>query len=200
MSYTKPEGSPSKTTDCAYPAVIRAKMPFQLTPDPFQEKVYPAKAGHQVDSCIWTQSFHPSSVLHGQTEPDQATTQDPVTGLGTSGQYSLHVRTPSGPQIPMQADMSQVTTDSARFPVPHLVAHPRPSPPYLSDAGRRYIVNSNITPSYYLDPSQPSIGNRPVQVARHVEAHIPRTILLDSGNQIEQSTHCSQPTWKPECI
>lgn len=54
-------------------------------------------------------------------------------------------------------------------------------------------------PGYYLDVSQPPIGDRPVVVHSNREA-IPSMLLVNNVNLPDRDFSCKQPCWGPNCL
>lgn len=65
---------------------------------------------------------------------------------------------------------------------------------------RQYLINQNISPSWYFDLSQPPIAGRPVYMARHKEGEIPNMLTKNTVNLPNRDAGCHQPNWSPYCV
>ena len=64
------------------------------------------------------------------------------------------------------------------------------------------IMNNTITPTWYFDLTQPSIGNRPVYAARNRELDVPDILMVKQTKNpgvADGDFSCYQPNWSQKC-
>jgi hypothetical protein len=153
---------------------------------PYQ--VFPAQEGHHLKRCIGSRNLHPSRHVSGYSNVRQpippSPSRPPVPPLAKK-MVIESTRLPSGPQISVTG--WEPPTNQLVIETP-------------DETTRRYIMNSNITPSYYLDVSAPHIAKRAVRAGRNVESDIPAMMLKNKGNFPGRDAGCYQPHWSPNCI
>ena len=153
--------------------------------DPY--KTYPAQQGYYVKRCVGDRNLHPSR-------------QETAAGYNQPIPFS-----PSKPPVPPLARKMKIESTRLSNGPQVSVAGWSPAMDNLvvgtpSETTNRYILNSNITPSYYPDMVYDNIGKRPVYTARNLESDIPEIILKSRDNLVDHDAGCYQPQWKPRCI
>jgi hypothetical protein len=70
---------------------------------------------------------------------------------------------------------------------------------YNPDRQYGFYTQSEEVPNYYLDLTQPPIGNRPVYIKSHREK-IPEILLCDTVQNQDKCFGCRQPCWNERCL
>ena len=173
------------------PAKNQSGGSYVMTVHPNQNDSYmtvPAQQGYHIRRCVGNRNLHPSRRVQGYTDIDAPIppqpSKPPIPPL-TRKMVIQSSRLPSGPQISLM---------DLPAPTKALVVE---SP---EEATNRFIMNSNITPSYYLNVAQPPIAKRPVHYARNMESDVPEILLKNKANFCGHDTGCYQPTWSPKCV
>lgn len=154
--------------------------------DPYQ--IYPAQEGYYVKRCVGDRNLYP--------DRQQSEFNQPIPPIPSKPKYPPLAREwiiesrdkPYGPQ--------QVSIAGYGRPSYNLTIDDETP----SELTNKFIMNANITPSYYPDMIQPMIGKRPVYTARNLENDIPEIITKNKGNFPTRITSCYQPSWSPKCI